>query len=56
MPGRTKKQRRRDKEELCDYPGCPLPAHVWVANDADLLSPDYAERKACRWHAKTIFD
>lgn len=53
MPKKSEKKRRRD--ELCEYPGCELVAYAWVANNESLISPDYREAKSCRWHLKTIF-
>lgn len=37
-------------EDRCDIEGCDQPPVALLANDAPLLSPEYAERRVCRWH------
>lgn len=39
----------------CDVPGCDQPSVALVSNDAPLLSPEYAERRVCRWHLSNPF-
>ena len=39
----------------CDFPDCDQPAVTLLANDAPLMSDEYAERNVCRWHKSNAF-